>query len=435
MATIRVPELPSISAEHPLMDNDEMIVYSYEDNKTRKTNLAALRQYLEVGGETGMQPIIDGGTVTYIVPASDAGGMIAHIPQLAGQSFNLYRSGQYLIPESNPSGSIAPDFRTLAAGGFQLLSPNLELQEGERFVLQVFTLVGGSNTVISGGSGSGKKFNGKVIVSTNTTLTAANHIGKVIQLRGGNNRITVTLPALETVEDFETITIEAGVQNTKQQKVATPTGQLIYMNNAFFNELYLNSGETLEMYKDSDGWYVLNNFGHLYKQIGKIETSYRVEDNELELVGQLVNRADYPRLWNYIQSLGSSLVSDSVWNTLSMSVNGQTVARPYRGCYSTGDGSTTFRLPDFRDQSIRGLAGGSDNDRGFNNVGGHQAAQVGQFQFTLTGYQERKSGTADTIYVLNQRTGASTPQNFDYTVNAGKENTMQNIGVRFTVKI
>ena len=50
--------------------------------------------------------------------------------------------------------------------------------------------------------------------------------------------------------------------------------------------------------------------------------------------GQLLSRADYPDLWAYAQLL--SPISDSLW-----------LEDPYqRGRYSTGDGSTTFRVPD-----------------------------------------------------------------------------------------
>ena len=50
--------------------------------------------------------------------------------------------------------------------------------------------------------------------------------------------------------------------------------------------------------------------------------------------GQLLNRADYPDLWAYAQLL--TPIADSVWL-------GDT---QQRGKYSTGDGSTTFRVPD-----------------------------------------------------------------------------------------
>lgn len=58
--------------------------------------------------------------------------------------------------------------------------------------------------------------------------------------------------------------------------------------------------------------------------------------NPYEVVsdGQLLNRADWPELWAYAQML--SPISDSDW-----------LADPLeRGKYSTGDGLTTFRVPD-----------------------------------------------------------------------------------------
>ncbi|HEP6428421.1 phage tail protein [Burkholderia cenocepacia] len=60
----------------------------------------------------------------------------------------------------------------------------------------------------------------------------------------------------------------------------------------------------------------------------------------LKANGTLVNRADYPALWAYAQASGT-LVSDDEWSKARW------------GCFSTGDGSTTFRLPELRGEFIR----------------------------------------------------------------------------------
>ncbi|MDT4830715.1 hypothetical protein FQZ97_641890 [compost metagenome] len=60
----------------------------------------------------------------------------------------------------------------------------------------------------------------------------------------------------------------------------------------------------------------------------------------LKLNGALLNRADYPLLWAYAQASGA-LVTEAVWSANSW------------GCFSTGDGSTTFRIPDLRGESPR----------------------------------------------------------------------------------
>ncbi|EMM5415363.1 tail fiber domain-containing protein [Citrobacter amalonaticus] len=67
--------------------------------------------------------------------------------------------------------------------------------------------------------------------------------------------------------------------------------------------------------------------------------------------GQLLNRADWPELWVHAQM--HTPIDDADW-----------VANPgKRGNYSTGDGSTTFRVPDFNGvqaNSIPGLFGRGD---------------------------------------------------------------------------
>ncbi|MCA8258706.1 phage tail protein [Burkholderia sp. AU31624] len=60
----------------------------------------------------------------------------------------------------------------------------------------------------------------------------------------------------------------------------------------------------------------------------------------LKANGVLVNRADYPALWAYAQASGT-LVSDDEWHNQRW------------GCFSLGDGSTTFRLPELRGEFIR----------------------------------------------------------------------------------
>lgn len=70
----------------------------------------------------------------------------------------------------------------------------------------------------------------------------------------------------------------------------------------------------------------------------------------LELDGSLKSRATFPNLWAYAQAFGV-IVADAVWSTGSNF-----------GSFSDGDGSTTFRLPDFRSMHRRGR----DNGRGWN---------------------------------------------------------------------
>lgn len=65
----------------------------------------------------------------------------------------------------------------------------------------------------------------------------------------------------------------------------------------------------------------------------------------LPLHGQELNRADYPRLWAWAQA-HCLIVTDAQWSTDSW------------GTFSSGNGSTTFRMPDWRYEFIQGADDG-----------------------------------------------------------------------------
>ncbi|RXV72413.1 phage tail protein [Burkholderia stabilis] len=85
--------------------------------------------------------------------------------------------------------------------------------------------------------------------------------------------------------------------------------------------------------------------------IGQIvfEPRTSVRAGFLKANGAPVKRADYPALWAYAQASGA-LVSDDEWQ------------KSRWGCFSTGDGSTTFRLPELRGEFIRGWDDGRGVD-------------------------------------------------------------------------
>ncbi|AXF09540.1 phage tail protein [Paraburkholderia graminis] len=81
----------------------------------------------------------------------------------------------------------------------------------------------------------------------------------------------------------------------------------------------------------------------------------------LKLNGAVIKRADYPALWAYAQASGA-LVAESAWTSNNW------------GCFSSGDGATTFRLPELRGEFIRCWddARGADANRA---IGTFQASQ------------------------------------------------------------
>lgn len=92
-----------------------------------------------------------------------------------------------------------------------------------------------------------------------------------------------------------------------------------------------------------------------------IEARTSVRAGWLKLNGAVLKRADYPLLWAYAQSSGA-LVPELEW-----------FARGW-GCFSTGDGITTFRIPDGRGEYLRFWDDGRGADIG-REIGSYQGPQ------------------------------------------------------------
>ena len=89
-----------------------------------------------------------------------------------------------------------------------------------------------------------------------------------------------------------------------------------------------------------------------------VDSRALIHSNDVTSDGQLLSRTEYPDLWAYAQAL--SPITDAAW-----------LADPQkRGKYSTGDGSTTFRVPDrngVQSGSITGLFGRGDSGNSSNS--------------------------------------------------------------------
>ena len=69
------------------------------------------------------------------------------------------------------------------------------------------------------------------------------------------------------------------------------------------------------------------------------QTNPNIQAGSIPFVGGLWDRTIYADLWSWVQQQDGYLISESEWQALAIANNG---AVPY---YSTGDGSTNFRVP------------------------------------------------------------------------------------------
>lgn len=86
--------------------------------------------------------------------------------------------------------------------------------------------------------------------------------------------------------------------------------------------------------------------------------------------GQVLNRADYPELWAAVQSGFFASVADDKWLNSGFATN----PLINRGKYSTGDGTTTFRVPDLNGATVGSISslflrGNSGNVAAYGDIG------------------------------------------------------------------
>ena len=112
-----------------------------------------------------------------------------------------------------------------------------------------------------------------------------------------------------------------------------------------------NPGEGDVEPPDPDGSQELEDRLNNIDPIGTIKYSYTIPDGWMECNGSLLSRTDYSDLYTFAES-NNLLISDSEWNN-----NNQ-------GKFSYGDGSSNFRIPDFRGKFIRSLDSGAGIDGG-----------------------------------------------------------------------
>lgn len=320
------------------------------------------------------------------------------------------------------------DYNVISTGGFELINGNT-FQNGEKYVIHFQPNI----TANSGGGGgggtftnaNGKIFSGDLVVTNNITLQPTD-IGKSIVISGTNTTITITLPEVSTIpDDVMTCFISEG-GNHIMATIYASAG--IQWQKRLSNNIYMAQAEELWLYKHGSVWRVAHADGN-FKTVGTIFDCYQQDQiNAIPLDGNYYSRALYPRLWEYIQNqLDSSLlVTDGVWLTQNTITGpaGSVNIYPNIGKFSTGDLSTTFRVPlicKAKDSNGNLISSGFTRGIGLPHlpftgvandlsIGRNEKDMVGNFYTDITGKTIWKSGTGNSIIALGiPASGPPTP--------------------------
>lgn len=176
-----------------------------------------------------------------------------------------------------------------------------------------------------------------------------------------------TLPDPGSLPAGTPISIRTRYPVIKALTVQCSTGVIIGDDGQPVAQMYMHTGERLCAVAAGDHWEIVVADGNFYTagyQFGGRKQLL----NTIILQGQLIVRADMPRITQFGLSLGAGIVDDITW----LSDPGGVPV--YRGLFSTGNTVTTLRLPEERGMFDRylDLGRGIDNGRFPNVAGGYE---------------------------------------------------------------
>jgi hypothetical protein len=226
---------------------------------------------------------------------------------LAGWTYSLENRGVgTMIPPSDAN----PEYSLDANNNFTLIDGET-FQTNQVFILhfqpQSAQIAPSSPSLISSG----------VTLNSNTTLdnTAVN---KAIYLQGTAAVFTVTLPALSTITDYQVLYFYSAGGNHVNVNIVTP-GTDLFQRKTTISIITLGQNEILKLFKANGKW--------------QVDCDLRGVDE----VGQ-----------KFTSDFSNELISQSSWANTDGSGN-----YINKGFYGTGDGSTTFTVPDLTAYGFR----------------------------------------------------------------------------------
>jgi len=185
-------------------------------------------------------------------------------------------------------------------------------------------------------------------VNANTTLTADDAGLVLINAAGG--AVTLTLPAAAAANGrplrMQLVRTDASTNTVTIQRAGADL-----IDGAV--SLLLPARARMRLVSDGvSSWIWLDDAGLPVGSVFYVAAT-AAPPNAIKGNGALLSRTAFARLWAHAQVSGN-LVSDATW----LAGGGPTMS------YSSGDGSTTFRIPDLRGDFIRGWDDGRGVDAG-----------------------------------------------------------------------
>ena len=161
--------------------------------------------------------------------------------------------------------------------------------------------------------------------------------------------------------------------------------------------------------------------------IGTILNGYTIFGNCIVAFGGEFNRADYPKLWAYLQANPSLVKTQAQWTTESTANGG------ICGFYSSGNGTTTFRVPNLDKAFLRpdSRSVGSYQGDAIRNITGRANSDLVRFEIGPTDGAFRAEADVNRPRPSSATSAFTSGFNFDASrvVPTANENRPKNIAV------
>jgi len=260
-------------------------------------------------------------------------------------------------------------------------------------------------------------------IAANTTLvnTDANKLNQL----SASSHITITMPAVSGTVKGDRFPFSSIMTAGKCATIAA-ADTIKYADGDTRTNMYLYSGERLELISAGTYWLVGDCYGN-FDRVGESFGARKQKGNTLVADGSLVNRSDYPRLFEFVSSLttGHEVVTDANWLG---GIGGET--NTYRGCFSLGNGTTTFRLPDERGLFNRylDLTRGLDSGRLHEYAGGFEDMSLQLHTHNTTIPLVQHTATSANVGVTDGPLGSPSTRVFASSATGSDQTRPKNIG-------
>lgn len=252
---------------------------------------------------------------------------------------------------------------------------------------------------------------------------------KQVVINANSELFELSLPSL-TSEESGVFCRLIAYNVTKQVTISSASANIAAgkISGSWKSKIFLGDFETVTLIWDGSIWILNECNGNLF-EVGSFDYGYSQKPNTVIANGSLLNRSDYPRLWEWVQTVSGLLIPDLTW--LSNSFNS-------RGFFSSGNGTTTFRVPDLRGMFIRGLdlGRGVSFGRTTDQAGGYESDEFKSHNHGLTiPSRDLKNDSSSGPDLTGPDGGASNSRSFQTDSAGGAETRPKNIGLIPLIKV